>query len=147
MGSPQADKADNHHQGRLVLFNMPILQRKKTPALDEARASAGQSPPMAGMVPKDSEFVQGTKITPTRSSKSIILCSCMILTKLPRWTTVVNMKICCVGDPDLMFEGPKTLAKEGKDVCFLCPDDFTAQGRKRSNLPAKFQHMLRRRQT
>ena len=64
---------------------------------------------------------------------------------------VVNMDICYVGEcnihtavPDLMFEGLKTLAKEDKDICFLCPDDFTVQARKHSNLPAKFQSIQKR---
>ncbi len=43
--------------------------------------------------------------------------------------------------PDLLFEGLKTLEEEDKDVCFLHPDNFRNQARKRMDMPAKFQRI------
>ncbi len=68
--------------------------------------------------------------------------------KLQKWTTVVTIKIRCVGEgniqvmvPDLLFERLKTLEDEDKDVCFLNPDNYAEQARKRNNMPVKFQRI------
>ncbi len=59
---------------------------------------------------------------------------------------MVTIKICCIGEgdirvmvPDLLFKGLKTLEDEDKDICFLNPDNYAEQARKRNNMPVKFQ--------
>ncbi len=45
--------------------------------------------------------------------------------------------------PDLLFEGLNTLEDEDKDVCFLNPDNFAEQARKRNNMPVECQHIYK----
>ncbi len=61
---------------------------------------------------------------------------------------MVTIKIRCIGEgnirvmvPDLLFEGLKTLEDEDKDVCFLIPDNYAEQVRKRNGMPVKFQRI------
>ncbi len=63
---------------------------------------------------------------------------------------MVTIKIRCIGEgdirvlvPDLLFKGLKTLEEEDKDICFLHPDNFTDQARKRNNMPAEFQRIYK----
>ncbi len=39
--------------------------------------------------------------------------------------------------PDLLFKGLSNLTEEDRDDCFLYPDNFTNQTRKRTDMPTK----------
>ncbi len=144
-----ANQGDDLPSGQKVLFNMPKLQRRLQLPSRGNNSDLGASPSETG-----SGFVQGTTFTPTPKvtpGRSVILRSHITANKVPQWTTVVNMDICCVGECnirvavlELMFNGLKTLAEEDKDVCFLRPDDFTVQAKKPSDLPTKFQRIHER---
>ena len=41
--------------------------------------------------------------------------------------------------PDLLFKGLRNLMEEDRDDCFLYPDNFTNQARKRTDMATKFQ--------
>jgi hypothetical protein len=121
---------------RNVVLNNPIFKKRRDPI----------SPPTAtGITTQATNFVNGTVVTPSAETRSTGSRGRRPL-ELPTWTTVVTIEIRCLGKgdirvmvPDLLFEGLKTLEEEDKDVCFLYPDNFADQPRKRNDMPAKFQ--------
>ncbi len=124
-------------QKRSVVFNNTIFKRKNDLASPSATSTASQA----------QNFVEGTVVTPSAGTRSTGSKG-RRPPKLPKWTTVVTIEIRCVGEgdiqvmvPDLLFKGLKTLEDEYKDVCFLNPDNYAEQARKRNDVPVKFQRI------
>ncbi len=120
------------------MFNNPIFKKRGDPI----------SPPAAtGITTQATNFVNGTVVTPSAGTHSTGSRG-RRPPKLLTWTTVVAIEIQCIGEgdirvmvPDLLFKGLKALEEEDKDVCFLHPDNFADQARKRNNMSAKFQRI------
>jgi hypothetical protein len=118
-----------------VSFNTPSFRRIRTPVMPAATTARP-------------DLVAGTAVTPAAGSWQATARGRSQQTTLPRYTMVVNVEVRCIGEgdirvmvPDLLFEGLKTLKEEDKDVCFLHPDNFCNQARKRTDMLAKFQRI------
>jgi hypothetical protein len=132
--------ANAEGQKRNVVFNNPVFKKRRDPISPTAAT---------GITTQATNFVNGTAVTPLAGS-----CSTgsrgRRLPKQLTWTTVVTIKIRCIGEgdiiimvPDLLFKGLKTLEEEDKDICFLHPDNFADQSRKRNDMPTKFQRIYK----
>jgi hypothetical protein len=118
-----------------VIFDTPSFRRMCTPVTPVDMTARP-------------DLVAETVVTPAAGLRQATTSGRSRQTTLPRYTTVVNVEVICVGEgdirvvvPDLLFEGLKTLEEEDKDVCFLHPNNFCNQAQKRTDMPAKFQHI------
>ncbi len=90
---------------------------------------------------QSNSLVARTVIPPTTRTRMAVTRERTRRTPLPQWRTVVNVEVQCMGEgdirvmiPDLLFKGLHNLMEEDRDACFLYPDTFMNQARKRADM-------------